>query len=361
MTAHNTILSDAIRVLRFPLIVGVVLIHNNLCDIMVGGRHVSAPPEGDWVFAHYFMTYFSDVLPRICVPLFFAISGYLFFYRTTFDNSVYRRKLASRLHTLLLPYVMWNMVGFLIQLIRLCMAGRCPSAGELVGMLAGSFWTLHVPGEGTSSMPADFVLWFVRDLMVVVLFTPLLHALIRRWKALPVAAMGVLWFGGWVPDWPGASLTAFFFFGAGACVALMPAGGDGLRLSRGRLLMIAYLFVSVADTFDWAGAADDYVHRLGILLGIPACVCFASRWSALRPGRWFALLTQSSFFVYAFHGLFIGNARKVLCHVLPPDTPLSLLVVYVGVPVLIIAAGVAGYVVLRRFPPSFARLFTGGR
>ena len=47
MTAHNTILSDAIRVLRFPLIVGVVLIHNNLCDIMVGGRHVSAPPEGD--------------------------------------------------------------------------------------------------------------------------------------------------------------------------------------------------------------------------------------------------------------------------------------------------------------------------
>ena len=82
MTAHNTILSDTIRVLRFPLIVGVVLIHNNLCDIMVGGRHVSAPPEGDWAFAHYFMTYFSDVLPRICVPLFFAISGYLFFYRT---------------------------------------------------------------------------------------------------------------------------------------------------------------------------------------------------------------------------------------------------------------------------------------
>lgn len=45
----------------------------------------------------------------MAVPLFF-ISGYLFFFRTAFSVDVYKKKLKSRIKTLLIPYLFWNFV-----------------------------------------------------------------------------------------------------------------------------------------------------------------------------------------------------------------------------------------------------------
>lgn len=42
--------------------------------------------------------------------LYFFISGYLFFFRTTFSVDVYKKKLKSRIKTLLIPYLFWNFV-----------------------------------------------------------------------------------------------------------------------------------------------------------------------------------------------------------------------------------------------------------
>lgn len=74
---NDELLSKTISYLRFPLTVGIVFIHFSLHEGLEihGIKHGLDNPE--WFF---FIVYFiSQVLARIGVPLFFVISGFLFF------------------------------------------------------------------------------------------------------------------------------------------------------------------------------------------------------------------------------------------------------------------------------------------
>ena len=91
--------------LRFPLMVGVVMIHCDISDQLV--------PElrGQW--AQDVMYFFSNIIGRFSVPMFFLISGFLFYRNGTLTHNEYASKLHHRLYTLLIPYLLWNLLAFL--------------------------------------------------------------------------------------------------------------------------------------------------------------------------------------------------------------------------------------------------------
>ncbi|WP_081771120.1 acyltransferase family protein [Bacteroides graminisolvens] len=90
--------SKTIAWLRFPMIIGVLLIHS----------YNPIHPKGDvFVFVRNLS---SEVVARFCVPLFFLIAGYLFFYKLKqFTGATYREKLRKRASSLLVPYLFWNL------------------------------------------------------------------------------------------------------------------------------------------------------------------------------------------------------------------------------------------------------------
>lgn len=108
---ENQLLSQVISWLRFPLILLVVFIHcpglPELCpwipitsvhDCMLNIYNVSR-------------SLVNPGLTRIAVPMFFIISGYLFFANIkTLDKEAYTRKISSRIKSLLLPYLAWNIM-----------------------------------------------------------------------------------------------------------------------------------------------------------------------------------------------------------------------------------------------------------
>lgn len=67
-------------------------------------------PDSGIPIYHTTSFFISRILASVAVPLFFFISGYLFFFRTTFSVDVYKKKLKSRIKTLLIPYLFWNFV-----------------------------------------------------------------------------------------------------------------------------------------------------------------------------------------------------------------------------------------------------------
>lgn len=77
--------------LRFPLMVGVVMIHCDISDQLV--------PElrGQW--AQDVMYFFSNIIGRFSVPMFFLISGFLFYRNGTLTHNEYASKLHHRLYT----------------------------------------------------------------------------------------------------------------------------------------------------------------------------------------------------------------------------------------------------------------------
>ena len=110
--SNKEIISLAIDRLKFPLICGVVFIHNQLKgDISISGQSLSIP-DASWYEA--VINLFSYVIPCIAVPIFFIVSGYLFFKEGTFNEKLYLTKIKKRFWSLLIPYVLWNTLGIVI-------------------------------------------------------------------------------------------------------------------------------------------------------------------------------------------------------------------------------------------------------
>ena len=176
---NEEILSQTIAFLRFPLIVGVVLIHSKVNNVVIKGVQL-IPPDGHWFYDN--ISYlFSDIFAAVAVPLFFFISGFLFFYKTTaFTKSVYAKKLKRRVHTLLIPYIFWNLaVALLFFLSEIFFSGLMSGVNKAIHDYTfqdwlWAFWNkTHIDGVGISSNPICYQFWFLRDLMVVMLFSPL--------------------------------------------------------------------------------------------------------------------------------------------------------------------------------------------
>ena len=63
--------------------------------------------------------FIQEAICRSAVPVFFIISGYLFFQNITeFKKEAYSSKVKSRIRTLFIPYLLWNLIALTENLIK---------------------------------------------------------------------------------------------------------------------------------------------------------------------------------------------------------------------------------------------------
>src|SRR5665647_1106940 len=110
----NKYLSVKLKVVSFLLMIMVVFIHSiNISDKIVSGNIILA--KG---YSSFIQTFISDGICLIAVPLFFVISGYLFFLNLEGTLDEFHTKYKKRLKTLLVPYLFWS-IGVLLFFIVL--------------------------------------------------------------------------------------------------------------------------------------------------------------------------------------------------------------------------------------------------
>ena len=109
--------SQTLDLLRFPLAVVVLLIHTfGVEGLGVNGR--AFEPEQYPLFV-VVRDAIEAFLGGQSVPVYFFISGYVFFLGVEWTRATYARKLKNRLHTLLIPYVLWNTIALMLLAVRL--------------------------------------------------------------------------------------------------------------------------------------------------------------------------------------------------------------------------------------------------
>lgn len=370
MTDNSALQSRTIAFLRFPLIVGVVLIHTYFKEVVIDGKDLME--GGNFPIYSNIAYYLSQVLARIAVPLFFFISGYLFFYRTKdFPLGTYKQKMRKRARTILLPYILWNGIYLLVYFFGESLAeglfsGRNkPVSDYSFADFLWAFWDRSMINPANNTMteshPVDYPLWFIRDLFVVMLFSPLLHLLIQRLKHYFIIMLGVLWFFGYWFHITGLSSAASFFFSAGAYFSI---NGRLFTNDFRRIFphsIIIYLVLSLSDlclrSYEW----DIYIHKAGIIAGIVATTSLVE-W-CIRQGKLHdtPFLSASSFFIYAFHALPLAFVCKLSFKVLQPDSDMFVLFLYFFCTVLTISCGLLLYWLLKKYFPHTTTILTGGR
>ena len=164
ISSKNDNLSSIITATRFPSAVLIVMLHTFIVDESIFGKIYVSSADYPWLktVCHVLKADFGEA----AVPLFFFISGFLFFYNTHFDLTVYQKKNKKRIHSLLIPYLIWNTVFFIfvhsLQFIYPSLADNHKPFSELgwKGIL-DAYWNLS---EGL------IPLWFVRDLIIINFF-----------------------------------------------------------------------------------------------------------------------------------------------------------------------------------------------
>ncbi|MBU1565355.1 MAG: acyltransferase [Proteobacteria bacterium] len=348
-----------LRLLNFPLIIGVVYIHAYSATIEHAG--VSLGPEQLNYFTDFVRILISQGLARLAVPLFFLMSGYFFFLGFTWSWRGLEQKLAARVKTLLVPYLFWTVLAvatrFLGQSIPAVKAYFTGDSGLLADL---SVYDLVNAVLGLTRPPEAYHLWFIRDLMLLMLLSPLIIFLLRN-IALPF--LGVMFFVWITAKWPIYSPDAVgvLFFSLGSYMAMK---GKSLFVfdKYGKWFVLAYLPVLLADVIWYDAPFNLYLHRCGIVIGLVA-ILFGSKmilaWGRLK--NLLLWLSGLSFFVYAAHEPLLGITRTLAFQLLPLNWPYTVLLIYLFVPLGVVAVLVGVHAVLGALIPGVLRVVNGGR
>ena len=301
---------------------------------------------------NYVYIYFTKGLSKIAVPFFFVASGYLLACRFG-DDGWYRSAIVKRLRTLYVPMTVWCILYFICKDV-------VPAffSGQHVHLnleTAARLLALHPFRE-----PYVGVLWFMKTLLIFVVFSPLLRHLS---SPIPILAMFVAQLclgptlGGTPPPLRFTLLKGYFpicgaaFFCLGMMLKLRNAT---LRIPRGAGL--ALLTVGLALMFLRLGVRRPVWLQHAAFAYVPFLL--AGVWSLCPSKRLPAFLVQASFAVYVMHYFVITVFERVLRNAFGRiDTLL-----YVVFGLLCFAVCVAASVLAHRFLPRWLQntLF-GGR
>lgn len=215
----------------------------------------------------------SEVFASISVPLFFFIAGFLFFYKANFSFPVYLSKLKKRAGTILVPYLFWNalVIGFFF-LAQTFFASLLLGENKLIADYSikdwlEAFWARPDPADYPNYRPIAFQFWFMRDLMVVMVFSPVIYMLVKYLRIFGVFILGALWLFGFWFNVPGFSIVAFFAFSSGAYFSVHKKNFAAIFSSVLPYSSVAYLIIALIDLCTKGGAYNQNIHIIGIITG----------------------------------------------------------------------------------------------
>lgn len=278
---------------RLYLIVLIVLIHS-----FCANNH---PITSNLIVQEYF----SQVIARVAVPIYFFISGFLFFHNVQ-TIVQWKKKILRRLKTLVIPYLIWNL-GYGICLILISEI----DIDTLYSIIHHIFIT-----------PAINPLWFIRDLIIlqilsfIYLFLPMknnhfaiswyifflfiIYLLFIRLPFLHINTEGIL----------------YFTLGA----SKMIVGNKYLeKIGNRNYLLYFFIMISVINLLNhtYLTQYTFVIHRVAnYLMSVVAIFLFLSTKTGYNiPNLLKAQQGELTFYIFALHFPIIQLIRKIFdCH-----------------------------------------------
>lgn len=331
-------ISNRIAMLRPLLIIGVVFVH-------VPGIS-DQPSELVPTFFNWFAAFFKNGVFRGTVPTMSLIAGFLLF-SAQLDQAP-RKLFSKKFGSLVIPFFIFNVLCLLF------MAAVNRFIGPAFSVL--QTWPDSVPSQlalmfGFDDYPINGALHFVRDMIVTMLFVPVLGVVIRKAPWIGFAVLALV-FG---TDMDGqlifrASSLLLFYIGGAAAVyrwnvlALDPYAKQCLAILAVMCLVI--IGFRIDDNTVLVMAAP-------FLIWPAASLCNGTRLQAAAMR-----LSHYSFFIFAAHAPLIGLAWwYVNVHARWVPYPL----VWFGLPVLICAGLIKTYDVAIKLAPRAFNIAIGAR
>ncbi|MCR5494979.1 MAG: acyltransferase [Treponema sp.] len=348
--------SKKITALRYILMMLVVFGHNNYTIYSVGSDMVF----NQSVFGKWVQLLISDGIARGAVPLFFAMSSFLLF----FKNDAYVVMLKKKVHSLLLPFIIWPLLNMLF--FALCkFLGDVVHVGFLAGVgnydfLTWSFkdWIKCYFGYYGDGLLYLSQFWFMRDLIILVILSPVLSFIYEKAKYLTVIGLLYLEFAGVQVQF--VTTESLFYFFAGMIWA--KSGKDLFEMVKNvHWYQVILLFLGTWFIF-WK---FQFAPVTTICLMALADAVMLAKFSEVlikneKVYNLLAYLAKYSFFLYAVHiKILRAIIRTTWLKLFPMKNGFFCLFEYFGVTFTIVIVGTLIGIFLKKFLPKFFALISG--
>jgi fucose 4-O-acetylase-like acetyltransferase len=356
MTAINEYLGCKLRALSFFAIILVVFVHSYNAKIRFESGELDDVTSNAILF---FENFLSKGICRVAVPLFFLISGFLFHLTLNFSLTGIIDKYKKRVKSLLIPYLFWSVFGvFIFLLLQAFPFSRFFFTRGLI--IDYSFLKLM---RTIFLDPIPYQFWFIRDLILLVLLSPLIAYLTKSTKGLWILVLIFLWYQS--PASFGCfSNESLLFFTIGGHVALNKSAQFLSPIRSKRFLIYLTVcwicIVSITSyllTFIPAEKITIALDHTGVLIGILSVWLL---YDSLFHAEINYALFGYTFIIFALHEPLLTIIVKGLFYVCGKTTS-STLFIYLFAPLITILICLLCGVIWKRSAPRLYDFATGGR
>ena len=315
---------DVINALRLPLIMLVTYAHS------YGGVMERYSVLGsEWDSYEVLKIVMSQTLVKVAMSTFFVISGYLFFANVEkFNKEIYWQKIWRRIKTLLIPFIVWN----LLMAIKL------------------KAFNLNIFVK-----PADMPLWFLRDLMTISLLTPIIYIGVRKFNywllllLLPVYLTGI-----WAIQ-PGPNPYAICFFTLGAYLSIQRIDiiEACLKMEKASYLLSAVL--AFAMILSYPTITYSLLTLCFRVVSVAAVFCLAYRILSRTNKRIPKIACDASYFIYLAHYVFFFSFIDKAFFSLFSTSTTSMCLHYMLCPLLKVTIFIGIYFIYRKIVEKFVK------
>lgn len=294
------------------------------------------------------------IVTKVAVPLFFVISGALFYRNYTLNLT--GQKYINRFFSLCIPYLVWNTVWFVLALL-----GNYTPLGAVLGGVKASF-SLENMLKGIFLYGYFEPFWFMFQLITLTAACPIIYLLLRNKK---VGMVVILSFFAAIcagfklsPKlFPNSNMVLFYLIGA--WIGIHYFSSFTTRRSKPQALagVVTYILCCV-----YHGTTDQLPEcctcfQISLVITTISCAAFWIAFDCFDIRRC-PKYAEYSFLVYALHS-FIGAAiSKVLDMLMPEKEVYLLLTAAIAFPATIFIICVIGWL-LDKYCPHWKRILTG--
>lgn len=346
---YNKTLSEVITFLRFPLIFFIIMLH---CYSVLR-------LEGDHEL------YFKMVYPLALsmgetgVPGFFFISGYLFF----LSRKRYSEKLQSRLHTLFIPYLLWNLLLLILYILAYIIGHPQDINGK--SLIEYSFsdymrllWDRGSYDDG-NFVPLLCPLWYIRNLIIMSIISPLLYYIIRYVREVFLIFVTFWWMttphNAFIPQ-------TVLFFSLGAYFSILDMNPLEIFFRMKRLVLSLFVIFAIGDILShvYIGTpANLQIHRISLIFNIPALLLLGD-WCVRHEytSKW---LPNAAFIVFCVHYPIVVVLRKFCVAHFSDASDIIHIILYIACVVISTLLSLSIYQILNRYFPKVKNILSGNR
>lgn len=322
--------SKILTLMRCICVITVVLMHSNVSHLVSYDN--SKICDG----------FIRLVASYTTINILFILSGYFFFSKDkTLNLSSYKKKLYKRVKTLVIPYCLWCIFGFIFNTI----IGQQYSV-DIVETIQQIFWGDPI----VEGHPAGRAMWYIRNLIVFAILSPIYYIVVRLFKHLSLVIVAITSFAFVGPTYDFPFFNPYLLFGV-YCAMYNFSFDKICSLIPMKYISLLVAVVSILNTIT------DIFYKPDIFTTL---IFFIFLYIILGKITLHKMFVVSCTFLYMSHMYLTSVLRNVFVKVFPDNIIFNLLAI-VMTWVLSIVLCVTVYYILKKYANNFLQILTGGR